>query len=119
MSGENLDRWASWLLQTRSGGDPEVAERLARHLRGIRDKVIANAMVRAGDVALDVGAGDGLIGFAALAHVGESGSVILTAISSDVIDHMRSAAKPLDAAGRLRFAAAAAEDLAAVEDAPV
>lgn len=58
-----------------------------RYLFPIRDRILADARVADGDVLLDVGAGDGLIAFGALPFVGETGTVIFSDISQDLLDH--------------------------------
>src|SRR5687767_15672372 len=73
---ELLDKWADWLLHRRHGGDSELLRRQLDYLRPVRDRVLENAAVRADDVVLDAGAGDGLIAFGALARLGPSGRVI-------------------------------------------
>ena len=59
-------------------------------LSHIRDQVLAHAQVTAGDVVLDIGAGDGLIPFGALPLVGEQGKVIISDISADLLEHDQS-----------------------------
>jgi arsenite methyltransferase len=51
--------------------------------------VLERAAIRAGDVVLGVGAGDGLIGFGALEQVGAPGRVIFSDISADLLDECR------------------------------
>jgi arsenite methyltransferase len=87
MTEIEMDRWAKWLLQTRSGGDPETRARMVEFLAPVRDRVLAAARIRAGDTVLDVGAGDGLIAFGALEFVGTTGSVILGDVSIDLLRH--------------------------------
>jgi arsenite methyltransferase len=60
-----VDRWATWLLHERFGGDEAALERTLATLEPIRDRVLDGANLAADDVLLDVGTGDGLIGFAA------------------------------------------------------
>ena len=62
----DADRWARWLLGRRDAGlDAQRAATLAR-LAEIRDRVLDAAEPLAGATVLDVGAGAGLIGLAAL-----------------------------------------------------
>ncbi len=92
------DRWAKWLLEGRDGGDPEQRAKALEHLMPIRDRVLENAAVRPGEVVLDVGGGDGLIAFGALARVGSTGEVILADVSPDLVAH---ASQLADDLGRL------------------
>ena len=110
------DRWAAWMLDRRFGGEPEQAERAMRHLGPVRDRVLEGAAVAEGDVVLDVGAGDGLIAFGALPLVGESGKVIFSDVSQDLLDVSRGLAHELDVLDRCEFVLARAEDLGPVAD---
>jgi arsenite methyltransferase len=110
------DRWAAWVLDRRFGGDPEQAERALRELGPVRDRVLEGARVGEGDVVLDVGAGDGLIAFGALPLVGESGKVIFSDVSQELLDVSRGLARELDALGRCEFVLARAEDLGPLAD---
>jgi arsenite methyltransferase len=119
MSDTVQDRWAAWVLDRRFGGDPEQVERAMRHLGPVRDRVLEGADVREGDVVLDVGAGDGLIAFGALPLVGESGKVIFSDVSQDLLDVSRGLAQDLDVLDRCDFVLARAEDLGPVADASI
>jgi ubiquinone/menaquinone biosynthesis C-methylase UbiE len=113
------DRWADWLLERRHGGDDEALRRTLDRLAPVRDRVLDGAGPRAGDVVLDVGAGDGLIAFGALERVGPEGRVIFGDVSQDLLDHARTLAEHLGVAGQCAFVVAAAQDLAPIEDASV
>lgn len=113
------DRWAEWLLQRRHGGDPERHQAILDELAGVRDRLIEHADPRSGDVLLDVGAGDGLIAFAAVEPVGPSGQVIFSDISDELLEVSRLLAEQLGVAERCRFVTASAEDLAAIADGSV
>src|SRR5262245_53092405 len=113
------DIWAEWLLHRRFGGDPEELQRTLDFLYPIRDKVLANAHIQAGDTLLDVGAGDGLIAFGALELVGPTGKVILSDISQSLLDHGRALAEEMDVIDRYEFVYAAAEDLSPIPDTSV
>jgi ubiquinone/menaquinone biosynthesis C-methylase UbiE len=113
------DQWAEWLLHRRHGGDPEALRRTLERLSAVRDRVLDNALVAAGETVLDVGSGDGLIAFGALEQVGEQGTVIFSDVSLDLLEHTRALAERLGVVERCRFIRAPAEDLAPVPDASV
>jgi len=81
------DKWAEWLLRRRFGGNPAELQRTLDYLYPVRDKVLANAQLIAGNTLLDAGTGDGLIAFGAIEQVGDSGQVIFGDISQDLLDH--------------------------------
>lgn len=81
------DRWARWLLDRRFGGDPVAWERMLPELMEFRDRVLAGAAIKAGDIVLDVGCGDGLLGVGALDF--EPAKVIFSDISTDLLRQCR------------------------------
>ena len=109
------DKWSEWVLQRSYGGDAEQKERALHFLRPVRDRVLRNARPVDGDVLLDVGTGDGLIGFGAVPLVG-SGHVIFSDISPDLLDACRTAAEQLGILDEVAFLRASADDLSAIED---
>lgn len=113
---ETTDKWAAWLLHRRDGDDVEQRERALEHLIPIRQRVLDNARISTGETVLDIGAGDGLIAFGALDRVGASGHVIVSDISSDLVEYARAMAAEVGADGRMSFVEASAEDLSAVPD---
>ncbi len=114
-----LDQWAEWLLERRFGGDAEAQRTTLRRLAAVRDRVLDNAKVSAGETLLDVGCGDGLIGFAALDRVGRDGTVIFTDVSGDILEHDRALADRMAVAGRVAFHQLSADDLSAIPDVSV
>jgi arsenite methyltransferase len=117
---DGQDRWHRWLLDTRFGGDAAARQQdLTGYLYPVRDLVLERARLQPADTVLDVGAGDGLIAFGALDLLGQSGRVIFTDISQDLLDHCRKAAVAEGLAGRCRFLLAAADRLDGVLDASV
>jgi arsenite methyltransferase len=117
LTAATRDRWAEWLLERRFGGNPEALEGTMRFLAPVRDRVVEGAVAGGeSDLALDVGAGDGLIAFALL----ERGwDVIFSDVSEDLLDHARAIASDLGLADRCRFVRAPAQDLQEVDDASV
>ena len=110
MSAER-DRWARWLLEQRHGGDPDELARQLPNLEEFRRRVLENAEIRQGDVVLDIGAGNGLIGFGALELVGASGRVIFNDVSEDLLGECRRIADELGVADRCEFLLASADGL--------
>ena len=113
------DRWAEWLLHRRYGGDPAELQRTLDYLYPVRDQVLANAGLSEGKTLLDIGSGDGLLAFGALERVGESGEVLFSDVSQDLLDLDRALAERLGFAARCRFIRASADDLAAIGTATV
>lgn len=109
------DRWSQWLAETRFGGDSKTADMLMRVLTQVRDHLLKKAGLEEGKVVLDVGAGEGLIGFGALELVGTTGRVIFSDISQALLEFDRSAAEQMGVLDRCSFVKAAAEDLSAIE----
>lgn len=109
------DQWAAWLSKRRHGGDPELLRRTLEYLAPVRDRVVAGARLAEGDTVLDVGCGDGLIGFAAAEAVGASGSVTFSDVSEQLLDRCAELAAEAGIADRCRFVRAAASDLSPVD----
>ena len=80
---DSFDRWHRWLLKVRFGGNAEARERLLiERLYPVRDQVLDKPQVQPGDTLLDIGAGDGLIAFGALARLGPLGRVMGSMITA-------------------------------------
>jgi arsenite methyltransferase len=101
------DPWARWVLRP---------ENELESMHPTRDRVLANANVRAGDVVLDVGTGSGLIAFGALPLVGEKGRVIFSDVSETLVEHCRREAAARGVIDRCRFLVASADNLAGVAE---
>jgi arsenite methyltransferase len=119
VSGPTQDIWKEWLLERRFAGDQELMKiALNEFLYPVRDKILDNADVQENETLLDVGCGDGLIAFGALERL-KSGQVIFCDISQDLLDHVKSLAKQMEASMRCHFLNASAEDLSAIEDSSI
>jgi 2-polyprenyl-3-methyl-5-hydroxy-6-metoxy-1,4-benzoquinol methylase len=101
MTETSTDIWAQWLLHRRHGGDTSRLEKMLARLCPIRDRVLDHVGVTQREVLLDVGCGDGLITFGALA-MNAAIRVIFSDISQDLLDHATLLAHQMSVADRLR-----------------
>jgi arsenite methyltransferase len=108
------DHWAAWLRRRRTGGDDEFETQMLDRLADVRDRVLDNARLAAGETLLDVGCGNGLIAFGALDR--GAGRVVFADVSEPLLDECRGIAAELGALDRCAFVVATAEALDAVAD---
>ena len=92
---------------------------MLQELYPVRDEVLDRASLRPDDIVLDVGTGDGLIGFGALDRLGPGGRVIFSDVSQDLLDHCRSAADAYGQLSRCDFVLTSADGLDGVPDGSV
>jgi len=111
----SFDPWAAWLLKNRHGGSEEHHRQVIEHMKPVRDRVLTNAHLKLGETLLDVGTGDGLIGFGAIEKVGADGKVIFSDISEKLLDVCKECAMETGVIERCEFLKADAIDLSAVE----
>jgi SAM-dependent methyltransferase len=83
-------------------------------LAHVRNKVLDRSELIEGETLLDVGCGEGLIGFGALER--GAGRVVFSDISDDLLDFCREGAEALGVADRVSFVNAGAADLAGIGD---
>ncbi|TMK72790.1 MAG: methyltransferase domain-containing protein [Actinobacteria bacterium] len=102
------DRWATWLTERRFGGSEEARRESQAMFDAFRRRVVEGARIGPGDTVLDVGCGEGLIGFGALELVGDGGTVVFTDVSEDVLNVCREIA---DGDPRCAFVRASADEL--------
>ena len=106
------DRWASWLAALRTEGSEDERRRGFERVAGWRDRILDNADLQPGETLLDVGCGEGLVGFGALER--GAACVVFSDISFDLLDFCRSAAGELELLDRTRFVEASAQDLSPI-----
>jgi ubiquinone/menaquinone biosynthesis C-methylase UbiE len=114
-----VDRWARWVLERSHGADPEQNRVRLEQLATYREGVLRRAAPQHGETLLDVGTGDGLIGFGALPLLGDSGRVIFSDVSDDLLGRCRQLAEEMGVADRCSFVHASADDLSAFADGSV
>lgn len=104
------------MLHDRFGGDEIALQRTLEFLEPIRDRVLTAARISPGAVVADVGCGDGLLGFGALALVGDTGGVVFADVSEELLEQCRAIASQGESADRCRFVHTGAETLEGIED---
>jgi arsenite methyltransferase len=108
------DIWAEWLVERRSGGDAEARREILEKLSGVRDRVLDRAVLAPGETLLDVGCGEGLIGFGGLER--GAGHVVFSDISDDLLSLCRETADALGLLDQCSFVRAGADDLNGIAD---
>jgi ubiquinone/menaquinone biosynthesis C-methylase UbiE len=104
------------MLERRHGGDPAALAETLSSLVPLRDRVLDAAALEPGDTVLDIGCGDGLIGFGALERLGPGGRVVFSDISQELLDRCAEIAGGDE---RCSFVRASATDLGELESASV
>ncbi len=118
MTNHQRDIWSEWLLHRRFGGNAKQMQATMEYLYQVRDKVLGHAGLGGGEILLDVGCGDGLIAFGAL-EMSDTVRVIFSDISQELLDHVQSITRQMNALDRCQFIRAPAEHLSPVADASV
>lgn len=113
------DMWSDWVLRGRCGGDAEERARLQPQLEEQRDRVLDQIELRPGVRLADIGCGDGLLGFGALARSGNAIEVLFSDVSPALVEHCRERAEALGVGERCSFLTARAEALDAIPAASV
>lgn len=123
MSPEELDAqpdvWADWLLRRRHGDDPDFARVIQARVKHFVDRVLDGACLAPGMAIVDVGAGEGLIAFAAIERIGPSLRVILTDVSALLLRHSERLALERGVRDQCTFLNSPAERLTGIGDASV
>ncbi len=96
------DLWSAWLLDKRFGGNPDEMKAVLDYLNPVRDKVLLHSKLGRNQTLLDVGCGDGLIGFGAL-EKWKTSRVIFADLSQDLLTHAQTIAKRMDLLKRCEF----------------
>ena len=110
------DTWSEWLQDRRHGRDSQFKPQILAIVERIRDRVLDAAQITPGMQMLDVGAGEGLIGFGALDRVGPFLRVILADISEPLLNAAKDQAAKRGYLEQCEFLLTPAESLEGVAD---
>jgi arsenite methyltransferase len=110
------DCWADWIRTRRTGGDAECESRMLEEVAAIRDGVLDRTQLKPGETLLDVGCGNGLIGFGALER---GAQVVFSDISDELLGDCRELAAEADVLERCRFVKLPADDLRGIRNASI
>lgn len=112
---DTRDKWANWLLAHRHDGDEDRLKQMLEWLVPVRAKVLENCALAGDETLLDIGCGDGLIGFGALDQL-DAGKVIFSDISQDLLTQVEQLAHEMQVADRCEFVRADVTTLASIAD---
>jgi ubiquinone/menaquinone biosynthesis C-methylase UbiE len=118
-SKDGSDTWSQWLLDRRHGGNAEYRRRVQAVVERYRDRVLDGARLGPGMTLVDIGTGDGLIGFGAIDRIGPSLKVILTDVSLSLLRHTEEAAARRNVREQCTFIAGSADNLGGIGNASV
>ena len=116
---EPTDVWAQWLLGRRDAGDPAYRQRVQAEMGRVRDRVLDAAKLATGMTLVDVGAGEGLIGFGALDRLGPAGRVVFTDVSAPLLRYAEGIAVKRGVRAQCAFVHGTAERLDGLADGSV
>jgi len=111
------DLWADWLLHRRFADDPAYAERVRMVVEGYIDRVLNHAHIAPDTQLLDLGSGEGTLGFRAIERFGAGLHVTMTDISAAMLSHARQQAQEKGVLTQCAFAECSADSLSDIPDA--
>lgn len=97
-------------------GDETVASNWLAQLGQLRDRILRSARLKSGEMFLDVGCGDGLLGFGALSIVGSGGRVVFSDQSKELVERCREVATASGVANQCDFVECDARTLLPIAD---
>lgn len=113
------DPWYEWLLYLRHANDPLEHQAICEETDRYASRVVSGAFLAPGMTLVDVGTGDGLIALKAIAQIGASLNVILTDISTPLLEHAQANASRLGVETQCAFLERNAQALHGIQDASV
>lgn len=119
MEDREGDVWSEWLLHRKHADDPQWERAVQQNFERYADRVIENARLSPGMQLLDVGTGDGVVGFRAIHRFGSTLRVQMTDISERMLRHAEQRAVELGIRGQCTFLQCEADRLEGIADGTV
>ena len=119
MEDRESDVWSEWLLHRKHADDPQWERAVQQNFERYADRVLENAHLSPGMQLLDVGTGDGVVGFRAIHRVGSTLRVQMTDISERMLRHAEQRAVELGIRGQCAFIRCGADRLEGIADGTV
>ena len=113
------DIWSDWLLHRRQANDQAYGRVIRAEVEAYADRVLDGAGLRSGMSLVDVGTGDGLVGFRAIERIGPTLRVVLTDVSVPMLRHAETLAVQRGVLDQCTFLEFTAEQLKGIADASV
>jgi len=111
------DLWSEWLLHRRFADNPSYADQVRLVVQGYIDRVLDHAHLSPDSRILDVGAGEGTVGFRALERFGRGLHVTMTDISQAMLEFAQGEAKEKNVLHQCSFVQTSADALSEIPDA--
>jgi arsenite methyltransferase len=110
------DLWFDWLMHRRYADDAGYSQRVQRDVANYADRVLDGAALKQGMTLVDLGAGDGLVGFTAIDRIGTSLKVIMVDISVPLLNFAEQSATSRGVRQQCTFLVSSAEHLGGLSD---
>lgn len=99
---KRISRWAKWVLDSRYGSSEADYLSVSSQLTRERERILDSVALAPDCVFLDLGCGEGLLGFGVLERL-QGSQVIFVDISSELIEHVEERAQRQGVTDRCRF----------------
>jgi arsenite methyltransferase len=113
------DLWFDWLVHRRHADDVDYGQRVQMDVASYADRVLDGASLKGGMTLVDLGSGDGLVGFRAIDRIGASLKVIMVDISMLLLKLAEQSATSRCVRQQCTFLESSAECLDGLNDASV
>ncbi len=110
------DLWFDWLMHQRHADDNDYGQEVQADVAKYADRVLDGAALKQGMTLVDLGAGDGLVGFRAIDRIGASLKVVMVDISLPLLKFAEQSATSRGVRQQCTFLMSSAECLSGLND---